>query len=222
MPAVGTHVASTPAWLPIQARWTRSPSRAWSALAMASPAAVCPPVPPPAMMTDRGAAGADARSPPAAALGAGTRLGLARPGRGQPALLRLPLESERDQPVDERSIGEPAGLPETRVGREAGESGDGVDLVDPDPIVVGEEEVDARETGGVDRPEGRDRQPLELGGEGRGQRSGDEDLRDAVGILGLVVVPLAPRQDLSRHRGLRGVVAEDAHLDFAPRDAALD
>ena len=38
MPAAGTHVASMPAWLPIQASRTPSPSRARSALARARPA----------------------------------------------------------------------------------------------------------------------------------------------------------------------------------------
>src|ERR1700675_4153614 len=47
-PASGTRRASTPSWLPIQ--WTSSPSRTRAA-ATASPALVCPPVPPPAMTT---------------------------------------------------------------------------------------------------------------------------------------------------------------------------
>ena len=47
-PASGTRRASTPSWLPIQ--WTSAPPLP-SVAATASPALVCPPVPPPAMTT---------------------------------------------------------------------------------------------------------------------------------------------------------------------------
>ena len=52
--------------------------------------------------------------------------------------------------------------------------------------------------------------------------AGIEELRDPVGVLGLVVVPLAAGQDFAGDRGLRLVVAEHAHLDLPSQHAALD
>src|SRR5262245_28486461 len=138
-----------PAWLPIHARRTPSPSRPRSALARASPAAVWPPVPPPAKTTVSGASGERGPWGRPAALGSGTRLGSAGRWGFEPALPGVALEGQLDQPVDQLRVRQARGLPEAGIGREARESRNGVDLVHPDPRRALKEEVNAGEPGGV-------------------------------------------------------------------------
>src|SRR5262249_28487114 len=224
-------VASSPRWLPIQASRTPSPSRARRAVASARPAEVWPPVPPP-VRTTRSAAGPG--RPPAGATDAAPR---SRASAGRSGLAPTPalgsrlarrrlagvtLESQPDQAVDEPGVGEPGRLPEPGIGRRLGEAGHGVDLVHPDPVVLAEEEVDPGEAGRVDGAERGEGEPPDLLGDPRVQRGGDQELGDPLGVLRLVVVPLLAREDLARHGGLRMLVAEDAHLDLAARDPALD
>src|SRR5262245_874734 len=112
MPAAGTQVASMPVWLPIHVSRTPSPRRARSAVAMARPAAVCPPVPPPArtIVRTRDAEGDPAGRP--GALGPGTRLGPAGHRGFEPPLPRVALEGQLDQAVDQLRIGQARRLPE--------------------------------------------------------------------------------------------------------------
>src|SRR5262245_17422610 len=140
MPAAGTQVASMPAWLPIQTSRTPSPSRVWSALARAKPAAVCPPVPPPARTTVRGR-DEETLSRRLGALGSRTRPGPVGRAGLQPPFPRVALEGQLDQPVDQLRIRQSRRLPEARIGRETSEPGNRVDLVDPDARLALEEEV---------------------------------------------------------------------------------
>src|SRR5262249_47738375 len=142
MPAAGIHVASMPVSLPIQARRTPSPSRARSARASARPAAVWPPVPPPARTTVSGTGGEGGPSRRPGARGSGTRRGATALG-SEPPLSGVALESQLDQAVDQLRVRQAGGLPEARIGGEPGESWNGVDLVHPDARLALEKEVDA-------------------------------------------------------------------------------
>src|SRR5262249_45872401 len=122
MPAAGTHVASMPVSLPIQARRTLSPSRARSARASATPAAVRPPVPPPARTTVSGTGAGRGPSRRPRALGSGTRPGAAGGWGREPPLPGVTLEGQLDQAVDQLRVRQAGGFPEAGIGGEPRES----------------------------------------------------------------------------------------------------
>src|SRR5712691_6318167 len=73
------------------------------------------------------------------------------------------LEPQLDQPLDQARVLDLCRLPQLRVHRDRGEAGDGVDLVDEEAVGAAlEEEIDACEARGADRPERRDGQPPDL------------------------------------------------------------
>src|SRR5438270_2285160 len=56
----------------------------------------------------------------------------------------VPLERERDEPVEQLRVVDAGRLEELRVHARRGEAGDGVQLVDDDLAVVANEEIDPR------------------------------------------------------------------------------
>src|SRR3990172_1549667 len=77
------------------------------------------------------------------------------------ALLLVALKRQLYQAGDEVAVGEALVLPELGVHAHRREAGDRVDLVEPQAVVRGEEEVHAGQAGAVDR---------RVGGEGHGAR----------------------------------------------------
>src|SRR5712691_1384643 len=189
-PASGTRRASMPERLPIQCTSTWAER---SAAATASPALVCPPVPPPAMTILTWERERNPRH---------------RRGRGQGEGDSLALlEGQVDEPGDELGVWNARGFPETRVGAGGGEARDGIDLVDQHALAL-DEEVHARHAGAVDCPEGAEGEIAHglghLGRQRRGHLEGSLPRR----VLRLVVVPLARIADFARHRSHGCFIAE--------------
>src|ERR1043166_9817969 len=133
------------------------------------------------------------------------------------------LDSELEEALDQARVLQLRRLPQLRVHRDVREAGDGVDLVQVEPVRAAlQEEVDARESGGADRLERVDGDLPDLLGLLFRQLRRNHELRFVLDVLVLVVVEVASRDDFARHARLRLLVAEDRDLDLARVDAALD
>src|SRR5215212_9946677 len=104
----------------------------------------------------------------------------------------MAFEGQLNEAVEEIFVGETTGGPELRVDARWGKAGDGVDLVDQQPVGAAfEEEVDARHARRVYGLEGRaGHAPYLLRGLFRNGGRGDE-LHSTLDVLGLVVVEVA-------------------------------
>src|ERR1700682_3461391 len=79
--------------------------------------------------------------------------------RAELLLLRVTLDRERDQAIDQLRVRQPARVPHLRVHADRREPGDGVHFVQIEHLAVaGEQKVDARHAGAVDRLERPDRE----------------------------------------------------------------
>src|SRR5512132_2174033 len=131
------------------------------------------------------------------------------------------LDCELDEAVAELGIADPVRLEELAVDAGLGEAGDRVELVDEDLLAV-HEEVAAGEPAAATERENPARQLPHALGCGSGDLGGDDQLHAALGVLGLVVVPIrALRDDLARRRGRRDLVAEQRALDLFARRGRL-
>src|SRR5919206_1842769 len=101
----------------------------------------------------------------------------------------MPFEGQLHEAVEELFVGKAAGGPELCVDAGGGEAGDGVDLVEQQPVRAAfQEEVDARHARGVYGLEGlAGYAPYLLCDLVRDGGGGDE-LHPALDVLGLVIV----------------------------------
>src|ERR671911_37741 len=136
----------------------------------------------------------------------------------------MPFQGQLHQAVEEPFVRKAAGSPEFRVDAGGGEAGDGIDLVQQQPVRSAfQEEVDARHARGVYGLEGRaGYAPYLLHGLVRYGGGGDE-LHPALYVLRLVVVEdVLLDDDLSGNGDLGVFVAEDGDLYLSGVDALLD
>ncbi|OEI69433.1 hypothetical protein Cus16_0037 [Curtobacterium sp. ER1/6] len=132
--------------------------------------------------------------------------------------------SQLDELRDELAVGHPGRRPAARVHRQGREARHGVDLVDDEPV-LGEEAVDACESGAADGVEragadGPDRRGLVVG-----QRRGAQQRLVPTEVLrGEVVEAVLGDDDLARQARARHTVAalEHGDLDLAPDDPRFD
>ena len=137
------------------------------------------------------------------------------------------FEGESDQLVDQLAVVQTRRRPQHRVHGDRREPRDGVDLVDQQVAVAGQEQVDAGHALGTQRP-------VDLEGEGPGrfaggvgQFGGDDRAGDAGGVLVVEVVEVGAGDDLADAARpwrivARHSVAEDGALELPGVDARFD
>src|SRR5436853_5747405 len=131
----------------------------------------------------------------------------------------VPLERERDEPVEQLRVVDPGRLEELRIHARRGEAGNGVQLVDDDLTVLANEEVDPRHALALSGDERVDRALLHKLDRLLRQLRRDDEIHAALVVLGRVVVPVVlERVDATRQRRDRWrlPVAEHAALDLHP------
>src|SRR5919112_882689 len=162
-------------------------------------------------------------APPRAARRIVQHRGGSRTARKRTALA-VAFEGQLYETVEQFFVGEAARGPEFRVDTRRGETGDGVDLVEQQPVRAAfEEEVDPRHTGRVYGLVGRSGDAPYLLCGLLFDRGGGQKLHPALHVLGLVIVEAVFfDNDLTRHRDFGILVPVDGDFDLAGVHALLD
>src|SRR5215203_1933934 len=133
----------------------------------------------------------------------------------------MPFQGQLHEAVEELFVREAAGGPELRVDARGGEAGDGVDLVQQQPVRAAlQEEVDARHARSVYGLEGHARYAPYLLRDFVRDGGGCDEFHPALDVLRLVVVEVVLLDDDLTGDGDLGVlVAEDGDLYLPGVDA---
>src|ERR1700686_5616801 len=133
------------------------------------------------------------------------------------------LQAEPAQPLNQSGVTDTRGAQQLGVDAGGRKPRHRVELVDQ-PLLTVHEEVDPSKTFTADMHEGVDGQLADTLARSWGDAGGDEELHAPLGVLGLVVVPLAAawEQDLPWLAGERGSCVGDALGIGASEYAALD
>src|SRR5919112_2155340 len=138
--------------------------------------------------------------------------------------LAVAFEGQLYETVEQFFVGEAARGPEFRVDARRGETWDGVDLVEQQPVRAAfEEEVDPRHTGRVYGLVGRSGDAPDLLCGLLLDRGGGQKLHPAFHVLGFVIVEAVfLDNDLTRQGDFRILVSEDGDFDLTGVHALLD